>query len=111
MKEIILDLLAYSRANRPNEQKELLNLNEIVSEFLQLRRKLIAEKKASINSSKLPVIDTYTAPITQIFHCLLDNALKYSKENVPPIINIDVKETTDFWEFSITDNGIGIDPV
>ncbi|MFW1424709.1 sensor histidine kinase, partial [Vibrio parahaemolyticus] len=42
---------------------------------------------------------------------LLDNALKYSKENVPPIINIDVKETTDFWEFSITDNGIGIDPV
>jgi len=111
MKEIILDLLAYSRANRPDEQKELLNLNEIVLEFSQLRRKLIAEKKASINSSKLPVINTYTAPITQIFHCLLDNALKYAKENVSPIIDIDVKETTDFWEFSITDNGIGIDPV
>lgn len=111
MKEIILDLLAYSRANRPDEQKELLNLNEIVLEFSQLRRKLIAEKKASINSGKLPVINTYTAPITQIFHCLLDNALKYAKENVSPIIDIDVKETTDFWEFSITDNGIGIDPV
>ncbi|MFX4778182.1 hypothetical protein ABTB39_20110, partial [Acinetobacter baumannii] len=64
MKEIILDLLAYSRANRPDEQKELLNLNEIVLEFSQLRRKLIDEKKASINSSKLPVINTYTAPIT-----------------------------------------------
>jgi light-regulated signal transduction histidine kinase (bacteriophytochrome) len=106
-----LDLLLYSRANRPDEQKELLNFNEIVLEFLQLRRKLIAEKKASINSSRLPVMETYTAPITQIFHCLLDNALKYAKEEVPPIIDIDVRETTDYWEFTIKDNGIGIDPI
>lgn len=111
MKQIILDLLLYSRANRPDEQKELLNFNEIVLEFLQLRRKLIAEKKASINSSRLPVMETYTAPITQIFHCLLDNALKYAKEEVPPIIDIDVRETTDYWEFTIKDNGIGIDPI
>jgi len=109
MKQIILDLLLYSRANRPTEQKELINLNEIVSEFLKLRRKLIGEKKAIIHYNNLPVLETYRAPVTQIFHCLLDNALKYSKENVPPIIDIHVKDIGAFYEFAIKDNGIGID--
>lgn len=109
MKQIILDLLLYSRASKPSEQLEVVNFNEIVSEFLQLRRKLIAEKKAVINCKDLPVMETYKAPITQVFHCLLDNALKYTKENVPPVVEIKVKEKEEYWEFAIKDNGIGID--
>ncbi|MEQ9310371.1 MAG: PAS domain S-box protein [Balneolaceae bacterium] len=109
MKQIILDLLLYSRANRPSEEEESIDLNKIVSEFLQLRRKLISEKKAVVTFDKLPVLNTYEAPVTQIFHSLLDNALKYSREKVSPIINISIKETEMFYEFAIKDNGIGID--
>lgn len=109
MKQIILDLLLYSRVNRPTEQQESVNLNEIVSEFLLLRRKLIAEKKAIINFDQLPVMETYNAPVTQLFHCLLDNALKYSREDVSPVINVQVVDKGEFWEFAIKDNGIGID--
>jgi PAS domain S-box-containing protein len=109
MKQIILDLLLYSRANKPSEQLEEINLNKIVSEYTQLRRKLIAEKKAAITFDGLPVLQTFGAPITQIIHCLLDNALKYVKENVPPRIEIQAKEKEGFWEFSIKDNGIGIE--
>jgi PAS domain S-box-containing protein len=109
MKQLILDLLLYSRANRPSEQQEVVNLNEIVFEFTQLRRKTIARKKAVVNYNQLPTLETYKAPITQIFHCLLDNALKYTRENVQPIIDIQAKEKGEFWEFAIKDNGIGID--
>lgn len=109
MKQIILDLLLYSRANKPTEKLEEVSLNEVVSEYTQLRRKLIAEKKAVITFDGLPVLQTYRAPITQIFHCLLDNALKYVKENVPPGIEIQAKEKEGFWEFATNDNGIGID--
>mgnify|MGYP001031691765 CR=1 FL=1 len=109
MKQIILDLLLYSRANKPCEQKELINLNEIVSEYTQLRRKVIAEKKATITFQGLPSFETYRAPITQIFHCLLDNALKYVDEKKPPRIEISAQEKEKVWQFAIKDNGIGID--
>jgi signal transduction histidine kinase len=54
MKQIILDLLDYSRASKSLEGKEDVDLNEILS-FKQLRRKIISEKSASINSNKLPI--------------------------------------------------------
>jgi light-regulated signal transduction histidine kinase (bacteriophytochrome) len=41
---------------------------------------------------------------------LLDNAIKYSKEDIPPQIEIHSIEKEKEWEFSIRDNGIGIDP-
>jgi hypothetical protein len=53
MKQIILDL-DYSRASKSLEGKEDVDLNEILSEFKQLRR-IISEKSASINSNKLPI--------------------------------------------------------
>lgn len=110
MKQIILDLLDYSKAGRPTEGKEDVDMNAVLSEFKQLRRKLISEKAASINSKDLPTLNTYKAAITQILHCLLDNALKYSLEGTPPIVELAFTENEKEWEFSIKDNGIGIDP-
>ncbi|WKL43905.1 ATP-binding protein [Flavobacterium sp. ZE23DGlu08] len=110
MKQIILDLLLYSRANKQTDQNELINLNEIVSEYNQLRRKFIAEKKAAIIFDGLPSIETHRAPLTQIFHCLLVNALKYVEKNKQPRIEISDIEKENVWQFAIKDNGIGIDP-
>ncbi|WP_194975823.1 sensor histidine kinase [Aquiflexum lacus] len=109
MKQIILDLLLYSRANKPSEQLGEVSLNEILAEYTQLRRKLIVEKNATIIFDGLPTLETYRAPIIQIIHCLLDNALKYAKENVAPHIEIRAQEKEAFWEFAAKDNGIGID--
>ena len=110
MKQIILDLLEYSRANRPTEGKENVDMNEVISEFKLLRRKLISEKSASLQTDNLPTLHTYKASVTQVIHCLLDNALKYSEEDVPPKIEISARANKDEWVFSVKDNGIGIDP-
>ncbi|WP_323755849.1 PAS domain S-box protein [Roseivirga sp.] len=110
MKQIILDLLEYSRATRPSEGIEEVDMNAVLSDFKQLRRQLITEKSAKIKSNKLPTLNTYKAAITQILHCLIDNALKYSKEDTPPIIEIKAIEKDSEWKFSIKDNGIGIEP-
>ncbi len=109
MKNIILDLLKYSRAGKPSENIEEVNLNEVISSYRQLRRKLIAESSAVIIVKELPSIITYMAVVTQIFHGLLDNAIKYSREGVAPVIEIKAKEKTNEWEFSVADNGLGID--
>lgn len=111
MKQIIQDLLLYSRANRPLDHTEEVNLNDIIAEYIQLRRKLIAEKNATVDVDALPVLDTYRAPVIQILHNLLDNALKYAKENEPARIKIDAEEKETVWEFAVSDNGIGIDKI
>lgn len=109
MKQIILDLLLYSRINKPSKQLEEVNLNDLITQYIKSRRKLIDEKNAVIEFDGLPTLKTLRAPITQVVHYLLENALKYIKENVPPRIEIHAKEKETLWEFAIKDNGIGID--
>jgi PAS domain S-box-containing protein len=108
MKKIILDLLEFSKVGRFNEVKETVDLKELVEEYCILRKKLIQEKDVSIQFEDLSEINTYRVPLTQIFHNLLDNAIKYSKEDTPPEIKITAKEHHDHWEFALQDNGIGI---
>ena len=48
-------------------------------------------------------------PLRQVFQNLIGNALKYCKQDTPVHIKISVNELADHWQFSVADNGIGID--
>ncbi|MGE4281871.1 MAG: ATP-binding protein, partial [Magnetospirillum sp.] len=48
--------------------------------------------------------------LTSVFQNLLANALKYRRDDVRPEVKVQVAEMGAEWRFSITDNGIGIDP-
>jgi PAS domain S-box-containing protein len=109
MKQIILDLLDYSRAGKLADQPETINLNDLLDEYKLLRRRLIEEKNVSLTISQLPIINCFKAPLTQTIHCLLDNALKYSKDDVTPNVTVGFDETNEHWVFFVKDNGIGID--
>jgi PAS domain S-box-containing protein len=110
MKQIILDLLEYSRAGRPTDYVEEVNVNDIITDYKLLRGKIISEKSATITHEKIPNIQTYKTGLTQIFHSLLDNAIKYSKNEIAPKIEITCKEDDKEWTFAVKDNGIGIEP-
>jgi light-regulated signal transduction histidine kinase (bacteriophytochrome) len=110
MKQIILDLLEYSRSTRPDENTIEVDFNELVSDFKQLRRNLMEEKQATLTFKNLPTLVTYRAVVTQIIHCLLDNALKYTKKGIPVEVKISAVENKKEWKFSVKDNGIGIEP-
>lgn len=108
MRQIILELLEFSRVGRHNTEKEQINLNDLIEEVKVLQKKSIDEKKAEITADHLPVIFSFKIPLLQIFQNLISNAIKYSKQNSPPVIHIHVEDTKDYWTFSIQDNGIGI---
>lgn len=108
MKQIILDLLEYSRAGKFEEKKEIVNIIDIIDDYKILRRKVISEKSVLINFSDLPLIDAYRVPLIQTLHCLFDNAIKYTFENVSPIIELRLEDQGEDWLFVIKDNGIGI---
>jgi PAS domain S-box-containing protein len=108
MRQIILDLLDYSRVGRVNGKKEELDLNRLINEIKILFRNQIAETRASIIVDQLPNINAYEAPVRQVFQNLLSNALKYSRKEIPTQIHISSIALDDHWQFSVTDNGIGI---
>ena len=109
MRQIILDLLEYSRVGKIDENLELVALNEILSDYKLLRSKIISEKHAVIRSNSLPEILVYRVPLIQTLHSLLDNAIKYSKKGQSPKIEITALENDGKWIISIADNGIGIE--
>lgn len=108
MRRIILDLLEFSRIGRFEEEIEEIDLNGVVKEFLLLHRELIHEKKATILYDELPIVKQHRAPMTHLFHNLLDNSIKYQKEGIPPEIKLTCIDKGKKWEFSIIDNGLGI---
>ncbi len=110
MRQIILDLLDFSRVGSADEDVEEVDFNKLMNEILSLYRKQIEEEQASIIYENLPVIKTYKTPIRQVLQNLVGNSLKYHKADVPPVIIISCKETKTHFRFAVKDNGIGIAP-
>jgi PAS domain S-box-containing protein len=108
MRQIILDLLDFSKIGKSNDLKENVDLEEIVQETCQLQRKAIEESSAIVIKENLPTILAERAVIAQIFQNLIGNAIKYRKEGVPPKVKISAKELNEEWIISVEDNGIGI---
>ncbi len=110
MRQIILDLLEFSKLGKTASEKQEIDINEMVNEYINLRQSLIEEKKAQIYFGQLPVIFSHQAAVKQLFHNLIDNALKYTRAGSAPEINIKGSDNGSHWKFSISDNGIGIEP-
>lgn len=110
MRQIILDLLDYSRVGRFLHEAEPVSLAELVDEYRVMRARLIREKRADIRTEGLPTVTTHRAPLAQILNNLIDNALKYAKEGVPPDVLVKGERVHDVWSISVHDNGIGIEP-
>jgi len=110
MRQIILDLLDFSRVGRTEDDLEEVNFNKLVNEVLALYRRQIEELQASIGFENLPTLQTYKTPMRQVFQNLIGNSLKYHQTDVAPVISITCKETKAHFQFSIKDNGIGISP-
>lgn len=109
MRQIILDLLEYSRVGKSNDRLSSIDLNEVINEIKILHNKQIEELNAQIINDNLPLISGYKTPIRQLFQNIISNGLKYHRPDIKPIITIRVIKTNKEWEFIISDNGIGIE--
>lgn len=109
MRQIILDLLEFSRVGRHTGVPEWIDLNELVQELTTIQRDNIEAKGASIQVDPLPSLYVHRLPITQVFQNLIGNGLKYAKTDVAPQISIKAEKQEDNWLFVVQDNGIGID--
>lgn len=122
MRVLINDLLQYSRTNRTEKNLIITDLNEALADSLSELSQNIEDRGAIINYSNLPVIRGLHFQMQQLFSNLLSNSLKYSKANVPPIVEINSSEITaknepelkinsekTYYKITFADNGIGFE--
>jgi PAS domain S-box-containing protein len=110
MRQIILDLLEFSRVGRFDGKIEEVNMNELAEEVISVYEKQIQESGAMIRFHNLPVLKTFKSPLRQVLQNLVGNALKYQEPGAVPVVDIEVEEMAQHWKFLVKDNGIGIDP-
>lgn len=111
MKNLIEDLLTYSRVNTKNHQLEDVALPTVIE---QIKTDLSTDLEASMAIIKVNNIpDLIQADLTmmrQLFQNLLENAIKFRKEDLQPNIEIGCLASDEYWHFHVKDNGIGISP-
>jgi PAS domain S-box-containing protein len=107
MRQLISDLLAYSRVASNPEETASVDFNEILHEVLRDLEMMIREKGARITHDAMPAVISVRSQITQLFQNLLTNAIKFSGPD-PPQIHVSAQDNGSDWMFSVQDNGIGI---
>jgi PAS domain S-box-containing protein len=109
MREMISDLLAYSRLDTEAEPFEPTDTAAVVDNVLDDLGLRIEETDADLRVGDLPTVEADEQQLEMVFQNLVSNAIKYSGEE-PPRIEIDAERRDSAWAFSVRDDGIGIDP-
>ena len=108
MRQILLDLLEYSRVGRMDYHLEKIDLNILLTDIIKLHSGLISDLNGKVLFNDLPSIYAAPSPIQRVISNLITNALKYQKKGNIPVINITVEEDKEYWQINVQDNGIGI---
>lgn len=120
MQTLLIDLVNYSRTIKGDKVFKETDLNEIITQILDDLAINIEDKKAVISAAVLPTIKVIPFQMEQLFINLISNSLKYSKDDVNPIISIFEEEifeneiyeskiisNEEYCKIVIVDNGIG----
>ncbi len=108
MKQLIEDLLAYSRVGTRSKEFRPVAVESALRRALMNLKNSVDESSASVSYDALPTLEADELLLTQLFQNLIGNALKFRSASVPRI-DVFSKEKEHEWEFAVRDNGIGIE--
>jgi PAS domain S-box-containing protein len=110
MQQLINDLLTYSRVGTRALLLEAVDTNGLVDQVASDLAAAIAESKAMVTRDNLPVVWGDSIQLHQLFQNLLANAVKFHRPAETPRVHVSAVQEHGAWRFSVTDNGIGMEP-
>jgi PAS domain S-box-containing protein len=109
MKDLINDLLAFSRVGRADFRLIATDMNDILKGTLNDIQPLIRENQAKITHEPLPTLNVNPPQMRQLLQNLIANAIKF-QGNQPPVIHLSARQEDGQWVITVSDNGIGFEP-
>ncbi|HEV7382761.1 MAG TPA: ATP-binding protein, partial [Dyadobacter sp.] len=122
MQLLIEDILTYSKTGNTDKVYEDIDLNVILNNVQDELSEIIEEKNAVVHVDDLPTLKVIPFQVHQLFVNLVSNALKFSDQDVSPVVKIQLKKVTAsqipdskvsaeklFYAISVQDNGIGFE--
>ncbi len=110
MSVLVVGLLNYSLIARKRILSHI-NVKTLLKNVLADLQHMISNSKAIIDIGEMPELNVYELEFTQLFQNLITNAIKFQKEDERPEIKIRSIEVDGQWQFTVADNGIGIDSI
>jgi PAS domain S-box-containing protein len=108
MQILINDLLEFSRVATKAKEPEYTDCEFVLDQVLADLELFIKENKAKVSHDPLPEVIADNAQLAQVFQNLIINGVKFHSEEAPKIY-ISAEKKAREWQFSVKDNGIGID--
>ena len=120
MRNLIDDLLAYSRINVDRQPLVEVDLTAVAMDAMSDLDELIQRSGGCVELGPLPTIQADPSQMRQLFQNLIGNALKFHRTGVPPVISVRAQPLSGSQEemdptacarqeIAIADNGIGFD--
>lgn len=109
LQTLIKDLLSFSRVGTRGKPFQPTNIQDIVTRACSDLQFVIADHEANIVYNDLPTVIADETQMSQVFQNLISNAIKFHSDD-KPYIQIEAQQENQVWKFTITDNGIGIEP-
>jgi signal transduction histidine kinase len=121
MQGLIEDLMNFANLVRGGEEISVVDADRLLQSVVEYMKQDIEIKRATIHIGQMPSITGFEKQLFLMFKALIDNAIKFSKPGVPPVVTIQCVQTTgeelvhvdknslkkQFIRISIQDNGIG----
>jgi PAS domain S-box-containing protein len=113
MYAMVEGVLSYSTMSASEQPPEVVDLNEVIKNIQNDLEVLILEKKAAIKVKNLSAIKGAPVLLYQLFYNLINNSIKFSKDDVPVVIVVESSitdlEGIRFAKIVLSDNGIGFE--
>lgn len=109
MQAVVAAVQQFMRIAADTNGQTAVDLNAAVANARMRIEKSIVESAAIITQDVLPVIKGNSEQISTLFEILLANAIRFRRQEEPPLIRISARPSDEAWILTVTDNGIGID--
>lgn len=110
MKKLIDDLLEYARVtDKSTHVQQQADCNSAIESARDNLAASVSEAGATIDWESLPPIAVDLTQLTQLFQNVIGNAIKYRSPEGAPRVQITAVRRGDYWQFNVSDNGIGFE--
>jgi len=110
MQELINDLLTYSRVGTRALQLETVDSNRLVDRVVSDLGAAISDSQAEVTRDDLPTLRGDPTQLRQLFQNLIANGIKFHRPEESARVHVSAVLEHATWTFSVSDNGIGIEP-